>query len=140
MDTVRQRGFFYEAKLKTQNQEEHSYIGLTEGKFSDRYSKHLSSFEVKDPRNSTSLSKKVGELNRKHILFDIEWKIIQEASPYNAGSLECRLFILEIYHILFRPAATSLNSRNELTNKCRHPISSNSQTFSVNLNISGLML
>ena len=53
----KKKGVIYEAKLRTQDQEEHSYIGLTEKKFSERYFKHLSSFEVQDPRNSTSFNK-----------------------------------------------------------------------------------
>ena len=60
----------YHAKLETQNQEVYEYIGLTEKTFIDRYRKHTSSFRVHDPRNATSLSKKVLELQRKHVLFD----------------------------------------------------------------------
>ena len=116
----RQTGIIYQASIRTQNNETHNYIGLSEKSFLDRYSKHLSSFRIHDPRNSTSLSKKVLELQRKHILFDVNWKIMQTASPYKAGSSECRLCITEIFYILFHPAEATLNSRQELTNKCRH--------------------
>ena len=71
----------YQAKLLTQNNEEFSYIGLTEQTFHERHTKHLSSFTVHDRRNSTSLSKKMLELQTKHILFDIEWKILEKTSP-----------------------------------------------------------
>ena len=113
-------GIIYQAKIDTQNSESHSYIGLSEHSFIQRYSKHLSSFRIHDPRNSTSLSKKVLELQRKHILFDISWKILQSASPYKSGSSECRLCISEIFYILFHPADATLNSRQEFSNKCRH--------------------
>ena len=88
--------------------------------FHERYTQHLSSFTVHDSRNSTTLSKKVKELHRKHILFDIEWKMLEKASPYKAGCEECRLCLAEIHQILFNPSDCTLNSRNELTNKCRH--------------------
>ena len=110
----------YHAKLESQNQEVYKYIGLTEKTFIERYRKHTSSFRVHDPRNATSLSKKVLELQRKHVLFDIKWKILEKSKSYSAGSEECRLCISEIYHILYSPADSLLNSRNELFNQCRH--------------------
>ena len=86
----------------------------------ERYTQHMSSFQVHDHRNSTSLSKKVKELQRKHTLFDVKWKIIETSSPYRGGCQECRLCVTEVYHILFSPADSTLNSRSEFTNKCRH--------------------
>ena len=80
----------------------------------------MSSFEIHDPRNSTSLSKKILELQRKHIYFDIDWKIFEKATPYSGGQSECCLCVKEIYHILFEPAGSTLNNRQEFTNKCRH--------------------
>ena len=106
--------------MKTQDQNVFTYVGLTEDQFIIRFQKHKSSFRVHDPRNSTTLSKKVKELQRKHISFDISWKILENAKSYTSGSDKCRLCLLEIYHILFLPADGSLNSRNEFLNKCRH--------------------
>ena len=65
-------GAFYQATLSAQNQEDKKYVGLSEQKFIERYQKHASSFRIHDPRNSTSLSKAVLELQRKHILFDTD--------------------------------------------------------------------
>ena len=93
---------------------------MTEKSFKERHIKHESSFRVDDPKNSTSLSKKVLELQRKHILFDIKWEILQNSKSYRAGAEECRLCINEIYYILTSPADSILNSRNEFFNKCRH--------------------
>ena len=114
------KGVIYQATLKTQDNETHKYVGLTDNPFIQRFQKHLSSFRVHDPRNSTSLSKLVLELQRKHTLFDISWKILQTARSYRAGSPHCRLCNTEIYFILFHSADATLNSRQELTNKCRH--------------------
>ena len=114
------RGIIYQAVIQTQNNETHSYVGLSEKSFLERYTQHISSFQVHDKRNSTSLSKKVKELQRKHILFDITWKILEISTPYRAGCQECCLCVTEIYHILFSPAFSTLNSRSEFTNKCRH--------------------
>ena len=111
----------YKATLKTQNQEEFKYIGLPEIPSIDIIRQHYSSFKVHDPRNSTSLSKKVKELQRKNTLFEINWKILQKSKSYTAGSEECRLCVAEIYFILFS-ADTLLNSRSAFLNKCRHNI------------------
>ena len=78
-------GVIYQASIKTQNQETYSYIGLTENQFIQRYQQHLSSFRTHDPRNSTSLSKKVLQLQRNRVLFDVKWKIIQKCKP-----IQCR--------------------------------------------------
>ena len=64
----------------------------------------IHTFGIHDPRNSPSLSKAVLELQRKHILYDINWKILQTASPYKAGSSKCHLCDLETFYILFHPA------------------------------------
>ena len=113
-----QKEVIYQATVETQNQEIFKYIGLTEKPFKERFIKHESSFRVHDPRNATSLSKKILELQRKHILFEVEWEILQKSKSYSAGAQECRLCINEIYHIL--TADNILNSRNEFFNKCRH--------------------
>ena len=114
------KGVIYQATVETQDNEKFTYTGLTEKQFIVRYQKHQSSFRVHDPRNSTSLSKKILELQRNHILFEIKWKILQVASPYRAGSRECRLCSLEIFYILFHQTENSLNNRQELQTKCRH--------------------
>ena len=63
------KGVVYQATLTTENHENFTYIGLTEKTFLERYQKHQSSFRIHDPRNSSTLSKKVLELQRKQILF-----------------------------------------------------------------------
>ena len=115
-----QKNVIYQATLEAQNNEIYKYIGLTEKSFFQRWTQHNSSFRVHDPRNSTSLSRKILELQRKHILFDLKWKILDKTTSYTPGSEDCRLCISEIYFIIFFPADASLNSRQEFFNLCRH--------------------
>ena len=110
----------YEATLKTQENDVYKYIGLTEKPLIQRIQQHNSSFRVHDPRNSTTLSKKVLNLQRNHTLFDVSWKILEKSESYTSGGQECRLGLLEVYFILFTPAEGKLNSRTEFFNKCRH--------------------
>ena len=114
------KNVIYQASLQTQNQKTFKYVGLTEKPFIERYSQHQSSFRVHDPRNFTTLSKKVLEIQRKHTLFEIEWIILEVSKSYTPGAEDCRLCLAEIYHILFFPAEASLNSRQEFLSKCRH--------------------
>ena len=116
----KETNIIYEAALKTENNDVYKYIGLTEKPLIQRIQQHESSFRVHDPRNSTSLSKKVLNLQRSHILFDVSWKILQKSKSYTSGGQECRLCLLEIYFILFTPADGKLNSRTEFFDKCRH--------------------
>ena len=57
-------GVIYQAKITTENQEIHTYVGLTGNKFSERYGVHQSNFRNYKTRNQTKLSTKIWELKR----------------------------------------------------------------------------
>ena len=97
-----------------------NYVGLTERKFANRHKEHYKNFENRNPKNSTSLSRKIWSLEDKNVTFEIKWKILQNCKPYKPGSAECRLCLSEIYIILFQPEEASLNSKSEIMGKCRH--------------------
>ena len=70
--------------------------------FISYFRKYPCSVRVNYPINSTSL-KKCQTFTKEHTIFDIKWKIIQRAKSYKSGDQECRLCILEIYHIYLIP-------------------------------------
>ena len=113
-------GVVYQAKIKTENNEEFSYVGLTGNKFSERYRGHLSNFRNFNTRNQTKLSTKVWDLKNRNVNFELSWKILQKSFPYKAGSSQCRLCLCEVYFIIFKSADATLNKRKELFSKCRH--------------------
>ena len=96
------------------------YVGLTARSFIFRHTEHLRNFENREPKNSTSLSKKVWSLQDKNINFELKWKILQAAKPYHPGSRQCQLCLAEIYIILFQPQEATLNDKSEVMGKCRH--------------------
>ena len=113
-------GVVYQATVKPQGEKEEKYLGLTARPFIQRHTEHLTNFENRNPKNSTTLSRKIWDLKDRNIDFELKWKILQNAKPYLPGDRQCQLCLAEIYHILFKPEETTLNSRNEVINKCRH--------------------
>ena len=71
-------------------------------------------------KGSTTLSKYVWKLKEERKAFQIKWKIIDRAPPYNPMTRKCNLCIKEKFYIIYRPNMATLNKRNELFNSCRH--------------------
>ena len=114
------KGIIYKATVITEANSIFKYIGLTEGTFKERYRKHKSNFRTRNRKNKTSLSVKIWELEDRDINFEIKWEILQRAKPYQAGSDDCQLRLIEIHYIIFHPEEANLNSRTEFLYMCRH--------------------
>ena len=112
-------GVVYQATVDS-NGEVDKYVGLTERRFLSRHKEHYTNFENRNPKNSTTLSRKIWNLEDNNANFEIKWKILQQCKPYKPGSAECRLCLSEIYTIIFQPQEASLNSKSEIMGKCRH--------------------
>ena len=112
-------GVVYQATVNYQGKVD-TYVGLTARKFIARHTEHYRNFENRNPKNSTSLSRKIWDLEDNQHNFEIKWKILQNCKPYQPGSSECKLCLTEIYFILFQPENATLNSKSEIMGKCRH--------------------
>ena len=64
------------------NQQEETYIGLTENTFKTRYNGHTSSFKNEEKKNFTTLSQYIWSLKEKKIAITMKWKIISKANSY----------------------------------------------------------
>ena len=113
-------GVVYQATLSFQGDKVEKYVGLTERRFISRFKEHQRNFEDRNPKNSTTLSRKIWNLKDRGVNYEVKWKILQKSKPYLAGMKECRLCLTEIFFILFHPEEATLNSRSEIMNKCRH--------------------
>ena len=91
------------------------YIGLTEHNFKDR----LYTFRYESKKNATELSNFVWENKHANTETSLEWKILDKAKIYEAGSRNCMLYLTEKYHILFSKL-NLLNSSSNLVTKCWH--------------------
>ena len=56
----------------------------------------------------------------RKVNFDIKWKKITSAKPFNPVTNICNLCTAEKYLIIFKPELGSLNQRDEIRNHCRH--------------------
>ena len=115
------KSIVYQATVKQENnQEEQTYVGLTENTFKTRYTEHKASFNHINKRHATTLSEHIWSLKDKNIQYNIKWKILTKAKAYNPNSKKCNLCLTEKYIITTQPSKSTLNKRNELASSCRH--------------------
>ena len=111
----------YQATVETvDDKPSHTYIGLTEGPFKTRFNGHQHTFNHRNKRLSTELSKYVWSLKDKAIDFKIYWKVVKRSNSYNVKTKSCYLCTWEKYYIIFKPPPYSLNKRSEMLGTCRH--------------------
>ena len=76
-------GIVYQAIVtREDNNDESSYVGLTERKFKTKYANHNTSFRYEKYRNSTELSKHVWSLKDVDVKFSIKLKIVLICNYY----------------------------------------------------------
>ena len=115
-----QEGVVYQATIRRGDGKTDTYIGLTATSFKDRWRNHKSNFRTRNPKNATALSKYIWTLEDQNIQFDVSWKIVSKAKPFNHVTGVCQLCLREKYFIIFKPEMASLNSRNEIAGPCLH--------------------
>ena len=100
--------------------EKFNYIGLVKGVFKNRFDKHTSSFRNEKYSNNTTLSKKFWEIKRNGGAPKVTWEIIKFAKSYQNGQRQCDLCLTEKLLIMKSTDKNLLNSRSEISSKCRH--------------------
>ena len=95
-------------------------IGLSSMEFKSRFYNHKQSFEHREKRHATELSKAVWRAKDAEISPSIEWCIASKARPYRSGAKACNLCLEEKLAILKSDPMSTLNKRSELIGKCRH--------------------
>ena len=115
------KSIIYQATVTTNdNKPDQTYVGLTSNAFKTRFNNHKNSFKYRRKKHSTELSNYVWDLKDNNVDFNIIWKILKQAKPYNNTSNRCNLCLWEKYFIICKPSLASLNKRNELVSSCRH--------------------
>ena len=111
----------YQAKIVTNQPkpETHTYVGLSVN-FKDRFRNHTQSMDKRKYGNQTTLSKFVWNLKDRKIDFDLTWKILDRAQPYNPIQDVCNLCTLEKYYLIFKPETATLNESEEINSFCLH--------------------
>ena len=93
---------------------------MTSNEFKDRYRNHTKSFRHLTYSQETTLSLHIWSLKEKNIDYDIHWKIIDRARPFNPVTGVCALCTLEKYYIIFEPGGATLNKNEEIYKACLH--------------------
>ena len=113
-------GVIYQCIVKeTDSGKSESYVGLTANTFKDRFYKHRSSINNENYHKNT-FSKHIWSLKRRHVNFELSWRLISKARPYSPSSKCCDLCIREIYYIMYDRKKATLNKRNEFFGYCLH--------------------
>ena len=113
----------YKATISTlENKTEvKAYIGISAGKWKQRFYNHKHSFSNYKIRNQTALSSHYWDLKDRGLTPIIKWEFIKTSSTPNGFKGRCNLCLDEKICILkYRPPSQLLNKRNELIFKCRH--------------------
>ena len=102
-----------------------TYTGLSKPPFKERFRGHTHDMRHEDVEGNkgTTLSKHVWNLKRAGTPYNIAWSIQARGDGYNTSNKQCRLCLLEKWHILFKPEAATLNKRLEVFSNCRHKAS-----------------
>lgn len=111
----------YEAKLapNSNQTDERTYIGLTEGTFKKRYANHKKSFHHHKYKSDTELAKEFWKLKDNNQNPTITWSTKYRLHPTSNLS-RCNLCLNEKLEILEYKGTNLLNTRDELVSKCRH--------------------
>ena len=91
--------------------------------FKNRYWAHCGTFRDNERRKETTLSEHIWSIKDQNLNYNLTWKIIEKTSGFNPITLQCKICLSEIYHILnptTNPNQTSLNKRLETFSCCRH--------------------
>ena len=97
-----------------------TYTGLTYRSFKERHKEHMDDLANSAARSSSRLAGHVWGLKDKGLDFDISWRILAKAQPFNPVTRKCNLCLKEKHFIMFGRGTSTLNKRQEIFNTCRH--------------------
>ena len=118
----REKNVIYKCIASVPNKPDKIYIGLTEGEFKKRHSKHKTTFNDKKYAKSTTISNYFWEVKQKQKIDPIlKWSILKSVPAYSNITKRCLLCLQEKLEIIsYEKPEELLNKRSELISKCRH--------------------
>ena len=114
------RDVMYKGTASANNTEDKEYIGISAPEFKFRYNNHNKSFRHEKYSQETTLSAYVWELKRQGINPSVSFEIMRVVPSFTPETGVCALCTAEKLAILKADKHRTLNSRSELTSKCRH--------------------
>ena len=95
---------------------------MTNGTFKKRHYGHDHDMkEENKDETGTTLSRHIHKLRETGTNFNITWDLLEKRiAGYNPTSRQCRLCLLEKFHIMFTPGVATLNKRREIYTPCMH--------------------
>ena len=103
-----------------ENSETKVYYGICETTFKLRQANHKKSFNHRNHKSYTELSKKFWKIKDNERSTNITWEILGRHQAYNTSSKRCSLCLNRKLKIVLHRNNNVLNRRTEILNKCRH--------------------
>ena len=97
-----------------------TYTGVTARSFKARLYEHRADMNKESSRIKSTLAAHVWDLKDEHIQYKVSWKLKDRATDFNPVTKKCRVCLKEKYHIMYKTDGSTLNSRSEVFNTCRH--------------------
>ena len=114
-------GVVYEATVKQRaSGKQETYTGVTGRRFKDRLYEHKTDMNNAKNRTNSTLASHIWDLKDRGIDHDVGWKIKSRGTQYNPSTKKCRICLKEKHFILYKGEGTTLNSKGEIFNTCRH--------------------
>ena len=111
----------YQARVEERiSKKVETYTGLTFRTFKQRHKEHMDDMNDPKSRSSSKLAGHIWDLKDKGVEFDISWKILAKAPPFNPVTRKCQLCLKEKHFIMYGRGTSTLNKRQEIFNTCRH--------------------
>ena len=103
----------YQAEVTTEDGRIEFYIGSTSQTFKSRFKRHRLDMNNPNYRDKGSkLAKFVWELKDEGVNYQIKWRIVDRAPPYNPRTRKCALCVLEAYYINYHYHISTCRHRN----------------------------
>ena len=117
----RMKDVVYEARVEEKiSKKWETYTGLTYRPFKDRLKEHKD--DMADPlrRSNSKLAGHIWDLKDRGIEFNVSWRFLAKAPPFNPVTRKCLLCLEEKHFIMYGRGTSTLNKRSEIFNTCRH--------------------
>ena len=85
--------------------------------FKERLYEHRADLNKESSRINSTIAAHVWD---EHIQYKVSWKLKDRATDFNPVTKNFRVCLKEKYHIMYKTDGSTLNSRSEVFNTCRH--------------------
>ena len=111
-----EKGIVYKARVKSTEEGEKEYNGLTAIPFKDRLKVHTYLFRHKNTKTPTELTRYIWKLDNENKNWSITWELVGYGKTFEPGDKFCQLCNREKTEIIMVDREKAINSMNIIEN------------------------